>query len=150
MQVVEIVDEETLFRGIPDDERYFPIGEDGIRRISHMAFNDRERRPSIDIASLCGDSPEYTAKMRGPNVLSLHAGTVRQISATREVPLEQGSAVVLYHADVCHEPTEENIAHGVIFGKPPFDTGSLFERVKRALAREARWAIEPSQREDKT
>jgi hypothetical protein len=144
---IEIVDAEILFRGIPDDERYFPIGEDGTRRISHMAFNDRERRPSIDIASLSG-GPEYTAKLRGPCVLSLTAGTVRQISVTRESPSEKGTVQILYSVDACHKPTEDNSAHGVIFGRPPFDTGSLFERVKRALAREAAWAIKPKNFEE--
>jgi hypothetical protein len=137
-------DEETLYRGVADDELFFPVDVNGVRRISHMAFNDRTCRPSVDIASRCNNDPNYTANSRGPGVLQITAGQVRSISSTREVVVEGKKATALYTADVCAEPVEDNPAHGVIYGKPPFDSGSLFKRIKESLANESKWVIPPS------
>ena len=137
-----IPNNEILFRGVPNDNICFPFDDlTQTRRISENAFNDRNQEPSVDLSSLCDNDPNYTAKMTGPWVISITAEQIRTSSATKTAPGENQE--ITYYADVKRDPTPESIAHGLIYGKPPFDRGNLFRRIKKSLARKSRWEIGP-------
>ena len=134
-----VVDDEILYRAVLNDERFFPQDGQGGRRISSMAFNDAGRRPSVDRAILCPRGPAETRdRFRpGSGVLSLIAGDLRQFTATH------GTTGQVYGVDVEPVPLPENPAHAEIFGRPPFDTDKIFDRIKQALARIATVTIPP-------
>ncbi|MCC6444941.1 MAG: hypothetical protein IT210_15985 [Armatimonadetes bacterium] len=134
-----VADTEILYRALHNDPRLLPIDAQGRRRISSMAFNDARRRPSVDRAVLCPGGPAETQARFAPGsgVLSLVAGEVRQVTATHGITGQR------YGVDVDPMPLPENPAHAEIFGRPPFDTDKLFDRIKQALARIATVAIPP-------
>ncbi len=135
-----VSDDEVLYRAVLNDpERYFPRDAQGNRRISSMAFNDSERRPSVDRAVLCpGGSQETQARFSpGSGVLSLLARDVRTLTAAH------GGTGQVYRVDVEPVPLPGNPPHAEIFGRPPFDTDKVFERIKQALARIATIALPP-------
>jgi len=45
--MLQVADEEVLYRAVLDSPRMFPIDGEGKKRISLMAFNDAGRRPSV-------------------------------------------------------------------------------------------------------
>ncbi len=128
------VDEsEVLYRAVKNDPRMFPTDGEGNRRISSMAFNDARRRPSVDRAILCPEGPAETRDRfsAGSGVLSLVAKEVRLLTATH------GGTGNVYGVDVEPVPLPENVSHAEIFGRPPFDTDKVFDRIKQSLARMA-------------
>lgn len=135
-----VANEETLFRAVANDLRFLPVDEQGIRRISSMAFNDVARRPSVDRASLCpGGAIETRDRFRaGSGVLSLIAGEVRELSTTH------GSTGRVYGVDVEPVPLTQNSAHAEIYGRPPFDTDKIFDRIKQALSQIATLTLSPA------
>ncbi len=135
-----VADEETLYRAVRNDPRFFAVDSNGLPRISSMAFNDPGRRPSVDRAALCPDGPEETRDRFSPGsgVLALVAHNVRTLSATH------GATGTTYNVDIEPVPLSDNPAHAEIFGHPPFDTDKVFERIKQALPRIATVAIAPS------
>lgn len=135
----EVADDEILYRAVAPDPRLLSIGEDRVPRISSNAFNDPARRPSVDRAALCsGGIDESLARFRpGSGILSLNAGEVRTLSATH------GGTGQIYLVDVEPVPLPENVAHAEIFGRPPFDTDKVFDRIKQRLARLAVVALPP-------
>ena len=134
-----VTNEETLYRAVRNDPRFFAVDADGTPRISSMAFNDTGRRPSVDRAALCPGGVEETRARFSPGsgVLSLVAGEVRSLSATH------GGTGAIYGVDVEPVPLPGNPAHAEIFGHPPFDTDKVFERIKQALTRIATVALPP-------
>jgi hypothetical protein len=110
-----------------------------------MAFNDARRRPSVDRAALCPDGPSDTRSRFSPgsSVLSLLSRDVRAIATTH------GSTGQGYRVDVEPVPLPQNRAHAEIFGRPPFDTDRIFDRIKQALARIATVIVEPGGSEDR-
>ena len=134
-----VADDEILYRAVRNDPLLFP--DDGMngRRISSMAFNDPARRPSVDRASLCHGGPAETRDRfeAGTGVLSLVASDVRSITATH------GATGQTYCVDAEPVPLPDNPAHAEIFGRPPFDTDRIFDRIKQALARLSSVILEP-------
>ena len=134
-----VSDEETLYRAVSNAPRYIATDAEGQIRISSMAFNDAGRRPSVDRAALCpGGAEETRARFSpGSGVLSLQAKAVRAVTTTH------GVTGATYGVDVEPVPLPENPSHAEIFGRPPFDTDKVFERIKQALARLATVALPP-------
>lgn len=134
-----VSDDEILYRAVANEPRYFPTDADGNPRISGMAFNDVNRRPSVDRAALCPGGPEETqSRFRsGSSVLSLVAREVRSLSATH------GATGQVYTVDVEPVPLPENPSHSEIFGRPPFDTDKIFDRIKQSLTRIALVTLPP-------
>ena len=134
-----IENDEILYRAVRNDPRFFPEDGQGGRRISSMAFNDPNRRPSVDRALFCPAGAEETRARfsEGSGVLSLIAGEVRGLSAVH------GATGAIYGVDVEPVPLTENSAHAEIFGQPPFDTDRLFERIKLSLSRIAVISLPP-------
>ena len=126
-----VEDDETLYRAVANDLRFFPEDGQGRRRISSTAFNDVGRRPSVDRALLCPGGPSET-QMRfspGSGVLSLVTHNVRLITTIH------GTTGQVYGVDVECVPLPHNPAHAEIFGRPHFDTDKIFDRIKQSLAR---------------
>lgn len=138
-----VADDEVLYRAVLNDSRFFPRDSQGARRISSMAFNDAGRRPSVDRALLCPGGPAETRNrfQAGSGVLSLVAREIRLLTATH------GTTGQVYGVDVEPVPLPENLAHAEIFGRPPFDTDKIFDRIKQALARITTVTIPPEDRE---
>jgi hypothetical protein len=126
-----IADEEVLYRAVLNDPRMLPEDNEGNLRISTLAFNDPARRPSVDRAVLCPGGPEETRKRFSPGsgVLSMTAANVRNITTVHGVTGQ------VYGVDVEAVPLPENASHAEIFGRPPFDTDKIFDRIKQSLAR---------------
>jgi hypothetical protein len=134
-----VADTETLYRAVRNDPRFIAMDSDGKPRISSIAFNDPGRRPSVDRAALCPDGPQETRDRFSPGsgVLSLLVGEVRTLTATH------GGTGGAYGVDVEAVPLLKNPSHAEIFGRPPFDTDKVFERIKQALTRIATLALPP-------
>ncbi len=134
-----VADEEVLYRAVRNDPRFFTVDSDGRPRLSSMAFNDPGRRPSVDRAALCPGGPAETRNRFSPGsgVLALVARDVRALTATH------GKTGMIYGVDVEPVPLPDNPSHAEIFGRPPFDTDKVFERIKQALTRIATVALEP-------
>ena len=134
-----VLDAETLYRAIRSDARLLTLDSEGRPRISSMAFNDPGRRPSVDRAALCPGGPAETRDRFSPGsgVLALMARDVRTLTTTH------GGTGIIYGVDVEPVPLQENAAHAEIFGRPPFDSDKVFERIKQALTRIASVALSP-------
>ena len=134
-----VADSEVLYRAVTAVPRCLVSDAQGNVRISSMTFNDAGRRPSVDRAILCpgGAADTQVRFSSGSGVLSLVAGDVRRLTAAH------GGTGQVYGVDVDPVPVEGNPAHGEIFGRPPFDTDKVFERIKQALARLAEVTIPP-------
>ena len=134
-----VANDEILYRAVMNEARFFPSDGHGGYRISSIAFNDIERRPSVDRAALCPNGASNTQNRfrSGSGVLSLVAAEIRQIAATH------GSTGQVYFVDVEPVPLPNNPAHAEIFGRPPFDTDKIFDRIKQALSRLAAVSIAP-------
>ena len=135
----KVEDGEILYRAVADNPRMFPDDGQGGRRISSLAFNDPGRRPSVDRAILCSGGPDDTRQRfsAGSGVLSLSARDARGLTTTH------GQSGQVYGVDVEPVPLSDNSAHAEIFGRPPFDTDKIFDRIKQALARIAVVSIPP-------
>ena len=131
-------DEEILYRAVANEVRYFPVDAEGNTRISSTTFNDAGRRPSVDRAVLCpGGLKDTQSRFRaGSGVLSLITRDVRSLSAAH------GTTGQLYNVEPV--PLPENPAHAEVFGRPPFDTDKVFDRIKQALARIAVITLPPT------
>jgi hypothetical protein len=114
------------------------------RRLSAQAFADRNRRPSVDRAHLCGNNSAYSRKNAGEGVVSLAARTVRTLTASKYD--KDGKIIVQeYFADVEPVPLGDNPAHAEIFGRPAFDNDKVFRRICESLARNTAWEIVPEE-----
>jgi hypothetical protein len=138
-----VADTESLYRAVRNDPRFIAMDAEGNPRISSMAFNDPGRRPSVDRAALCPGGPADTRDRfsLGSGVLSLVAGEVRSLTASH------GGTGATYGVDVEAVPLPNNPSHAEIFGRPPFDTDKVFERIKQALTRIATLTLPPDKEE---
>ncbi len=140
MPEMPVADDEILYRAVLNEARFFPSDGQGGYRISSIAFNDVGRRPSVERGTFCPNGASDTqARFRsGSGVLSLVAAEIRQLATTH------GSTGQVYFVDVEPVPLPANPAHAEIFGRPPFDTDKIFDRIKQALARIATVSIAPT------
>lgn len=117
--------------------------------LSSQAFADRNRRPSVDRAKLCGHDPSYTQFRLSDYVCSLVTGDVRAI-ATVVKHDKKGVPQVQHNIDVEPVPLYDNAAHAEIYAVPEISGGRLFERLLERLAYLARWerGFEPPEASD--
>ncbi len=138
MSVDRVKDHERLFRSVKLKPEF--IGQDGRAKIS--AFNDRNKRPSVDRAQLIDDEPTKTNLfLPGDYVLQLVASEIRAIPAIEEKN-DKGRNVLdsgVHKVDV--EPVTEghHAAHAEIFlTRLPNDGNSTnsgaFQKLKVRLA----------------
>ena len=138
-----VEDGEELYRRVRDQT---PAGQLCFQNIagrvvfSQAAFNDPQKRPSVDRAKLSGNNPHHARVSRDDGIVALQADAIRQIALNRH-----GQAQTMHSVNVIPNPVEGNPAHAVIVTDPAATSG-IFKRLKEALARlatEAGWRVEP-------
>ncbi len=138
MTLDRVEDHERLFRSVKQKPEF--IGQDGRPKTS--AFNDRNKRPSVDRATLIGDDPAKTNLFQpGDYVLQLIASEIRAIDPIQEKD-EKGrnaSDSGIHSVDV--EPVKEghHESHAEIFlTRQPNDktltNSGAFKRLQVRLA----------------
>jgi hypothetical protein len=135
MQPLHVYDDELLYRSVRPGE--FTV-VNGRTVFSASAFNDREKKPSVD-KQWYGRTAEATRKSPENGVLKLVAGDTRQ---TCKVAIfdSKGKAIDEHAVDVMHrpiidDPTEvDNPAHCQIECNPAIEKDGSFKRLKEALA----------------
>ncbi len=135
-------DPEHLYRRVMQGKGHYKL-TDGQPRVSSSAFGDRNMRPSVDRAVLCGNDPSSSVQQETDAVLWLVAVEVRQIDLRQQH--EGDSPEYRYLIDVVPRPMPENPAHAQIEPNPDYKTKSRFRKVLERLARlaENHWAILP-------
>ena len=129
-------DDETLYRSVVPS--LWKQKSDGEFYLSTQAFADRNRRPSVDRARLCGHDPSYTQFRPSDYVCSLFTEDVRAISTVVSHD-RRGVPQVRHNIDVEPVPLSDNAAHAEIYAVPEISSGGLFGRLLERLAYLARW-----------
>jgi hypothetical protein len=145
-QLTDVLDDEVLFRSIPDEVALFGCDSTGqLSRLSSSAFNDRQREPSVDRAALQSEAPSQSRKQPACGVVSLGAREVRDIRSVLTFT-EKGQIQTRHAVDVVHAPEPDNFAHALVVTAPTIASDGAFKRLKEALARIAQargWAFLP-------
>lgn len=129
-------DDEVLYRAVKPV--LWKQKRDGEFYLSSQAFADRNRRPSVDRARLCGYDPSHAQFQPSDYVCNLVAGEVRAI-ATVVKHDKKGVPQVRHNIDVEPVPLPDDAAHAEIYAVPEISGGRLFERLLERLAYLARW-----------
>ena len=129
-------DDETLYRSVK--RILWKQKNNGEFYLSSQAFTDRNRRPSVDRAKLCGHDPSYTRFSPSDYVCSLVAKDVRTISTVVKYD-KKGIPQVRHNIDVEPVPLSDNAAHAEIYAVPEISGERLFKRLLERLACLARW-----------
>lgn len=138
-------DDEVLYRSVKPV--LWKQKDNGEFYLSSQAFADRNRRPSVDRAKLCGHDPSHAQFHPSDYVCSLVAKDVRAI-ATVVKNDKQGVPQVRYDIDIEPVPLPDDDAHAEIYAVPEISGGRLFERLLERLAYIAQWesGFSPDQR----
>jgi len=135
MNPLHVYDYEELYRSVRPDQ-YKTIS--GKIIISASAFNDRERKPSVD-RSWPGRDPKDARQSQADGITKLFA---REIRSTCNVPIfdkkqrqTDQHAVDVLHRPIINRPDEpDNPAHCQIECDPSIEKDNSFKRLKEALA----------------
>lgn len=136
-----VLEDELLYRLIPDVRDNYKLEPDGTCRVTQSAFGDGPtdrkgpRRPSVYRAKLCGFEPSTVRRCETEFVVSLRAEQVRRISA----------ALDRERVDVVPDP-EDHPAHALIVSNPAYmDKDPKFRKLRKQLAKAANsnWAVGP-------
>jgi hypothetical protein len=145
---MRIEDSHDLYRSVREGE-YTTLN--GKVTFSASAFNDRNRRPSVDTSALRKD-PRESRKSNEQGVAKLTAAEVRKTSG---IPIRnaKGEVIAKHSVDVIHRPIKDdpagepdNEAHCQIECHPAMDSDTRFKRLKEALAAIANnygWLVQP-------
>lgn len=144
--VTEVAADELLLRSVRDSEDCFMCDGSGeLLQVRTSAFNDRERKPSVDRQGLRQGAPQASKKSPSDGVIALGASEVRGISVAT---MNKNDEVEVKHAvDVLHRPLDENYAHAQIECAPHVVGDGAWKRLKESLCRIAKqrgWACRPA------
>ena len=147
LPITHIGNEERLFRAISDHENHHATDPSGMLvHLCHSAFNDREKRPSVDRENLQTGGPEATRLNESDGVVVFQADEVRGIHGV--VTLDAKQQPLDSHAvDVWHRPLAENPSHGQIEAAPEIQSTGTWKRLKESLCRVAGkrgWLLRPA------
>ncbi|MFN0317421.1 MAG: hypothetical protein ACKVQA_20550 [Burkholderiales bacterium] len=143
-------DEEHLFRRVQSsvgDQLCYQV--DGGRTVFlHAAFNDPQKRPSVDRAILKYRlDPNLSRRDAEDGIVSLQAAAIRRLGPIAKLN-EKGKATEdKYVVDVAADPVLGNCAHATVAMSPSTVGVGTFKRLKEGLARlatEAGWTVEPN------
>ena len=135
MNPLHVYDYEKLYRSVRPGE-YKTIGGKVI--ISASAFNDRDRKPSVDRAWLDRDF-RGIRKSPADGITMIIAGEVRSNSSVEAFDAK-GRKIGQHTVDVMHRPIIEcpgepdKPAHCQVECDPAIETDNTFKRLKEALA----------------
>ena len=152
MRENEIVeDDEELYRNVHGDpqfdEYYYDV--EGKLIFQRAAFNDTDKKPSVDRAKMVGDNPSDALLNPTNGIVSLLAKDVRAITGVKTT-VENETTV--HAVDVVYDPECERLAHSIITVKPEYpkvgnQQKKAFRRLRTALARLAtqngKWTVQP-------
>lgn len=147
MQPTIVSDCEELYRSVRPGE-YVIVEERTI--ISASAFNDRERKPSVD-RKWEGRKIEETRKSSSDGIVKIVADDVRKTSSVGIFD-EKGKRTSEHAVDVVHRPIvndpdqADNPAHCQIECHPAIEKDGSFKRLKEAMAALATrhgWVVAP-------
>jgi len=146
-EVTAVEAEELLLRSIRDSDDYFVCDESGaLLEVKISAFNDREKKPSVDRQMLREGAPESSKLNLSDGVVTLCAKEVRGVSPV--IARDQDGHEISQHAvDVHHRPLENNYSHSQVECAPQIASGSAWKRLKEALCRIAvqrGWTCRPA------
>lgn len=140
-------DEETVYRRIKEKAGeqlcYEIVG--GKVFFKHAAFNDPQKRPSIDRAML-KSSPHLSRQSIEWGIIALNANAIRKQGPIAKRDEKGNPTPVGFVVDVVAEPEPTNCAHAVVAlsdGAPNKAFMKLKESLVR-LAQEQGWAVEPN------
>ncbi|MEH2596873.1 hypothetical protein V1278_003786 [Bradyrhizobium sp. AZCC 1577] len=148
MSVIHIDDSHDLYRSMREGE-YTTLN--GKVTFSASAFNDRDRKPSVDTSAIRND-PRESRRSPDQGVAKLTAAEVRK---TRAIPIRdaKGNVTGEHSVDVIHRPIKDdpdgqpdNPAHCQVECHPTMDNDNRFKRLKEALAAIASkygWVVAP-------
>ena len=131
-----VEDDEALYRSVR--RVLWKQKKDGEFYLSSQAFADRNPRPSVDRAKLCGYDPGYAQFRPSDYVCSLVTRDVRAIATVVKYG-KKGVPQVHHNIDVEPVPLPDDAAHAEIYAVPEISGGRLFERLLERLAYLARW-----------
>lgn len=156
MPIERVEDGETLFRRALADAGHVTRDQTQQLRVSSNAFADVGGKPSVDLASLCGEAgTEWTQDGHDNGVLSLETREVRAQKISGQVPPAEGGppnapkqtiehVIDVYHCPVKDSPPlRDNPAHAEIRPAPDWCNGSVFKKLREKLARMARVIVLP-------
>jgi hypothetical protein len=138
MDPTAVEDSEDLYRSVRASGNEFTL-VDGAYKISSSAFDDRDRKPSVDRSPL-RPRPEECKLSPTDGVTKLTAAEVRS-SCNVKIFDKKGQVTGVHQVNVIHRPIKasatekENLAHCQIECDPAIDTDARFRRLKEALAR---------------
>ena len=145
-----VEDQEVVYRRVRLDwVRYI----DGRWVLTSEAFNDQERKPSVD-RKILRANPEDSKIDATDGIAQLLTSEVRATSGVIQNPTAPLAEQLAYKLDVIPRPIpvdnpeglRENLAHAQIESDPTVASRSRFDKVKEALGRLAmtrEWVIEP-------
>lgn len=145
-------DDEILYRSVRGKygEEY-SYDDTGKLQISSQAFRDRERKPSVDRASLREFNPTLSKQSETDGIVSLMTADVRAIGSVKTRLVDEDT--VVHAVDVIYDPVPENPAHSKIVVNPEFfgsnnKRRNVFKLLQLALAELAErngWTLEPNE-----
>lgn len=146
----KLPDEETVYRSILDNHSHYSFNKDGSLRISSQAFADRNKKPSVDIASKKNFHPSLSKLNSTDGIIDFYCSEIRNRVGKLEQSDNKGKVSFYYLIDIIPRPLEDNPAHAQIEPNPEYQSKSRFRKVQESLARLATevvqtrgWAIEP-------
>lgn len=135
-----VSDWELLYRSIRKSE-IAPVDSERGFRVSSAAFNDVNRRPSVDRA-LLRSSAQVSKRGATDAIAGLISAHVRLIQVDQPIPSDtpKDAPKKQYLIDVKPRPIfdphpERNLAHSQVESNPAFDSDSRFKKLKEKLAR---------------
>lgn len=128
-------DAEMLYRCVK--RVHWKQKENGEFYLSAQAFTDRQYRPSVDRARLCGHDPSHTQVDEHDYVCNLLTADVRAIGSV--VKYRNNEPVQQYAVDVDPVPRPDNAAHAEIYAHPQISSKGVFRRLQERLVCLSKW-----------
>lgn len=125
-----VADDEFLYRSVRDVVECHATTARQLVQLSHSAFNDAAREPSVDRAVLRPGGPDSARRGDDDGVVGLQAASVRRVVFISK----EGKHATLVNA----APLAENASHALICADPHVTSGTAFKRTKEALCLIAR------------
>jgi hypothetical protein len=142
-------DDEQLYRRVQEHVGgQFCYQVDGDRIVFlHAAFNDAQKRPSVDSAILkCRRDPHLSRRSAEDGIVSLQAAAIRRLGIPKHKDKGKSTGEK-YDVDVTADPVSGNCSHALVVMSPSTAGSGTFRRLKEGLARlatEAGWKVEPN------
>ena len=147
-EITPVLGDELLYRAVKDTETHHVCDGGGrLVRLLASAFNDPDKKPSVDRAIMRGDlGPAATRQHESDGVVAVVAEEVRAISSVKAFDAK-GENPVLHAVDVQHRPLATNYSHSQVEAAPNIRGDGAFKKLKEALcyiANTRGWTLPPA------